>query len=61
MAEVDTGPGLEAQFSWDYSHSKNMPDALAGHDTELSPKQLHHAEDQHSVPAGIVQHTLETT
>ena len=38
MAEIDTGPGLETQFSWDYSHSIGSLDAPAGNVTKQDSK-----------------------
>ena len=52
LTEIDTGPGLEAQFSWDYSHAKLAVDPLGSHETRSSQKTQQHVEEPHSASAG---------
>ena len=52
MAEIDTGPGLEAQFSWDYSHAKTVPSLVTTHREDTSTKMQQPAYEPHQRLAG---------
>lgn len=41
MGEIDTGPGLEAQISWDYSHSHAMPSVRAEQEALIAERKKH--------------------
>ena len=56
MMEIDTGPGLETQFSWDYSHARFMVEPSANCETKSSQKRMQHAEESHSGSGGIDLH-----
>lgn len=52
VGDVDTGPGLEAHVSWDYSHSTGMADALAGYQARQALNKLQTQRNPNSASLG---------
>ena len=45
---IDTGPGLEAHVSWDYSHSNGLADVLAHHEACQAINKLQAQRNQNN-------------
>ena len=52
MAEIDTGPGLEAQFSWDYSHANSTAGPFSSPESKLLKRKMHCAGNSEAASAG---------